>query len=158
MDSVTEGRILHIFCFKTVHEHEEKRLHKSSNTLFLKVHSVLVIAMSEFAFWADFTLSLLLYSCCHTASSTSFPIIFTRPSKCAIYSSNSWAAAERSSSSAIKLSPASLLSCFIPLLLSRPVFPREAAQLVALMSLLKPVPRYPRASVTKHSKEESVTK
>lgn len=50
MDSVTEGRILHIFCFKTVHVHEEKRLHKSSNTLFLRVHSVLVIAMSEFAF------------------------------------------------------------------------------------------------------------
>lgn len=63
--------------------------------------------------------------------------------KWAFYQLNSWAASERTTSSAIKQAPASSLSCFTRLLLSRPVFPCAAAQLVVLTGLLKLVPRYP---------------
>lgn len=63
--------------------------------------------------------------------------------KCAFYQSNSWATAERSTDWAREKAPSSQLSCFIWLLLSRPVFPCEAAQLCVLMGLVKLLPCYP---------------
>lgn len=76
---------------------------KSSNTLFtgLKVHSVLVNVVCEFSFWADFALSPPLYYLSHCLLLS--PLSLPPPTfKCAFYQSNSWAAAERSTSSAIK--------------------------------------------------------
>lgn len=96
----------------------------------------------EFSFWADFALSPLLCSLSHClllSPLSSPPATF----KCAFYQSNSWATAERSTDSAAEKAPASPLSRFIWLLLSRPVFPCEAAQLCVLTGLVKLLPCYP---------------
>lgn len=110
----------------------------------LTVHPALMNVTCELAFWTDFTLSPLVYSLSYFLSDKSFYYLYMSLQLLNVaFISGTPERLLKGAQAQQENSPASPVSCFIWLLLSRPVFPCEAAQLVVLMGLLKPVPRYP---------------
>lgn len=142
--ALTERQILHSFCSSRVRTCDGNEW-ESSNPLFSapKVHSAITKVMCEFAYWADFALSPPSYPGTLPLPSPHYLYPPTHTFKCVFYQSHSWTAAESCKGAKKKKPIASPLSSSIWLLLSRPVFPREAARLCLSLGLLKLLPCYP---------------